>query len=720
MRLHEHGRDNASRPGFSCSSVVALACIFMNGAALAQSATSTPSTSESSSSGDRLDEIVVTAQHRSERLQDVPIAVSSLSAAALNQQGISSTTDIAQASPSLIFNSQAGVSSPYIRGVGSDLFDPTSESAVAIYVDDVYMAAPQANLFTLAGIKQIDVLSGPQGTLFGRNATGGVIQIQTLDPTHEPRLDASLTYGNYEFVSASVYGATGVSENVSTSLSVLYENQGDGFGHNLADGSEINKEAINNISLRNKWVIDLPTDTVLRFSADYSSTNNTLSYQKPQGSFSTLAGATAPTGYPGAYNANIDQPDFIGVHTGGVSLKVDQDLGAVSLVSISAYRQSSSSQGIDQDQTVLPVLDLTWDTKFHNFSEEVRIKGRDDSTFNWMVGAFYYNARGSYDSFEIDDTLAIGFDEQETESLAGFAQATVKLPFDTNLTGGIRYTTEDQHFLFPAANMYLKQDFEEPTYRAALDHHFSPDILGYVSFNTGFNSGGYTLLAPGQAFQPEKLKSYETGLKTEWLDHTLRVNVDGFLYQYTNQQVQVTEVGHDITANAAGSRIKGFEGSFDYLPVARLKFGGAVSSLDGHYTNYPDFQPLDPGGFPIGNPINIAGHTTIRTPKFDGNLSSQYTFPTQIGEFAPNVGVQHDSGYYWSPDNRLRQPSYTILNSSVSWKPSDKPFEVRVWGKNLLDSTYYVIRGPGANPVGDLQVPAPPRTFGVTVSYHYN
>jgi len=716
-RLGEPGRPKMSR---SCSAA-ALAFSCIASAAAAQDAGSSVPSAQAAASAPtgRLEEIVVTAQHRSERLQDVPVAVTSLSAAALSQQGVSTTSDLSQATPSLVFNSQVAVANPYIRGVGSDLFDPTSEAAVAIYVDDVYMATPQANLFTLAGTKQIDVLNGPQGTLFGRNATGGVIQIQTLDPGRDPHLDASFTYGNYDTLSASVYGSTGVAHNLSTSLSALYENQGQGYGHNLATGAEINKQAIHNIALRNKWVLDLPTNTVIHVSADYSRTNNSISYQRPVGSFSTLPGATEPTGYPGPFNANIDLPDALHVRSGGVSLKVDQDLGAVSLVSISAYRASRDSYSLDQDQTILPVVDITWDTKFRNFSQELRLKNRDNPVFNWMVGAFYYNARGSYNNFAVDGTVYVPFDQQRTESVAGFAQATVKLFANTKLTGGVRYTEDKQHFLFPAGDLFLKQTVKEPTFRAALDQHFTKNILGYVSFNTGFKSGGYTLLQPGNSYKPEKLRSYEAGLKTEWFDHRLRVNIDGFIYRYTNQQVNVSAVGGNIIANAAGSHIKGFEANFDYVPTSRLKFSGGLSLMDGHYTDYPGYQPRDADGNAVGGPINAKGATTSRTPKFVGNVSAQYKLPTPIGDFVANVGVQHNSGYDWVADDRLRQPRYTIVNTSVSWTPNDGRLILKLWAKNLSNATYYQIQGPSAYPVGDNQVQAPPRTFGGTVSFHY-
>ena len=723
------------QPRFYASVAALVVPIVLSGAASAQASgavtlpteTGMPQKAGESDAGTgQLEDIVVTAQRRSERLQDVPVAITSLSSSALTQQGVSSTTDLSQAVPSLVVNSNVAVANPFIRGIGSDLFDPTSESPVAIYVDDVYMAAPQGNVFSLAGTRQIDVLSGPQGTLFGRNATGGVIQIQTLDPTHAPHLNASVSYGNYDYVSGSIYGAVGLSDAVSTSLSAQYEDQGKGFGHNLFNGTEVNKQQINNISLRNKWMIELPTGTTLRLSGDYSRSGNTITYQRKPGSFSDLPGAIAPTGYVGAYNANIDFPDSIRVRSGGVSLKIDQDLGAVSLASITAYRESSDDYKLDEDQSTVAALNLAWTAKYQGFSQEVRLKGRDNPVFNWMVGGFYYNAKGSYNDFMVNGAIFIPFDQQKTESIAGFAQATLKLLANTKLTGGVRYTKDILRFAFPAAGLNLRKTFTEPTFRVALEQHFSRDILAYVSFNTGFKSGGYALLTPGNGYQPEKLTAYEVGLKTEWFNHTLRLNIDAFLYRYTNQQVNVNQGLGNIIANAAGSHLSGFEATADFVPTSRLKLSGGLTLLSGHYTDYPGYQIRDAQGNltmaspsnPLGT-INAKGFRTIRTPKFVGSISARYTLPTEIGDFGANVGLQHNSGYNFVADDRVSQPSYTIVNAGVSWSPSNGPFTVRLWGKNLTNATYYAIANPNPYPVGDTEVQAPPRTYGLTASYKY-
>jgi len=721
------GHARAFRLMLFCSAAIATAFVVVPRAARAQGAppaplqgnpsgTTSTTTNASGKPSNQLEDVVVTAQRRSQRLQDVPLAITAVSAATLAQQGVSTTAELSQVVPSLVFTGTVNAATPYIRGVGSDLIDPTSESPVAIYVDDVYYASPQANVFTLMGIKDIDVLEGPQGTLFGRNATGGVIQIETIDPKSAPHLDASVTYGNYDTVTTSAYGSTGIGDYVTTSLSLLYQNQGVGYGHNIYNGDPTYQEEAGDFSLRNKWVIRLPTNTILHFAVDWDSLKNTDSYQHVQGTESPIT----HTPWPGLYNADQDLNDISTTRGGGISLKVDQDVGPLTLTSISAYRYSNDFVTVDEDQTPLALLDLGIAEKFHNFSEEFRLKNQTAPIFNWVAGAFYYDALGADDPFSVNGAPAIAYEQETDHSLAGFAQGTVTLFSNTGLTGGFRYTTDEQAYSFPAANMNLKQSVDNATYRIALDHHFTKDFLAYVSYNTGFKSGGYNLLAPGDAFKPEKLHSLEAGAKSEWFDHTLRLNVDGFLYQYTNQQENYATPGGNVTENAAGSHIKGIEANLDYQATEALRISGGVSLLHGYYTNYPGFPAVDQNGASLGV-INEKGKTTVETPGFVGNISARYGLPTQVGNFVTAAGVQYNSGFFWNGDNRLRQPAYTMVNGSVTWMPDETDrYDAKLWVKNLLNQQVYVTRNEGAYPVGDNQIDGPTRTFGVTLSYHYD
>jgi len=712
-RRRDHSKAVAGRSRASVMSLIATSSgLGLAVCSPASAQVAAPSAPQPTPAAAGVEDIVVTAQRRSERLQDVPIAIAAVSSAKLAQQGITTTAELQQAVPGLVFNNPVNAASPYIRGVGSNQIDPTSESPVATYVDDVYIAAPQANLFSLSNIRQIDVLSGPQGTLFGRNATGGVIQIQTLDPASTFKFNASATYGSYDFVSIPVYMSVPLSGSVASDLAVLYEDQGSGYGRDLTTGSKTYRQAIDNITARNKWLFKISPDTTARLSVDYSNTGNNVAYQK-------IKGAPSLDGHdwPGPFNTYNDFDDRTRTRTGGVSLKVDQNLGSVVLTSISAYRKFKGLYDLDDDTTSLPLVAITLHETFSNVSQELRLANSGQHRLKWVVGAFYYNARGGYDPLIINNAVVIPFDQQRTISYAGFAQSTLTLFKGTNLTGGIRFTNEQQQFKLPAASLKLNQEVNKVTYRVALDHHFSRDVMAYVSYNTGFKSGGYNLITPGNSFRPETLDALEIGAKAELLNRALRLNVDAFRYSYKNQQYLVNNSGLAAIHNAASTRTTGVEGTFDIVPIEAVSISGGVTYLDSHYRSFPNFGPLDASGTPLP-PVDATGNRAAVTPKIIASLAVNARRSTAIGTFEGSVGAQYNSGYFWEADNRLRQPRYTVVNASLSWTPHDGKVSFKVWGKNITNATYYSDRLTGTS-FGDTQTQSPPATGGVTVAFRY-
>jgi iron complex outermembrane recepter protein len=366
---------------------------------------------------------------------------------------------------------------------------------------------------------------------------------------------------------------------------------------------------------------------------------------------------------------------------------------------------------------VLPLAGVVFYQEAHNFSEEFQIRNSEPGRLTWIAGAYYYDSTGAYDPFLVNDAPVIPDDSQRTVSSAGFAQASYKMWPDTQITGGIRYTSEQQTYELPAAAEKLSQSVDKVTYRIALDHHFTEDILGYLSYNTGFKSGGFNLLAPGNAFKPEKLASTEVGLKTELLDRRLRINLGGFFYDYKDQQYFLAGQYSSTLANAPGSHIKGLELNFNALPISDLTVSGGLTLLNGHFTNLPDYIALDSQGVP-SLPYNAKGNSTVDTPSVVATLSAQYSWLTSIGKIASSVGLQYDSGYYWLPDNRLTQPSYTLLNASITWSPESEQYGVKFWIKNALNATYYLSR-VDLPAEGDAQMQAPPLTGGFTLFYHF-
>lgn len=659
-----------------------------------------------------LADIIVTAQKRSENLQDVPVSVVAITAQDALVRGVTGTMSLTASVPGLVLNNPASVGNPYLRGIGSNLFDPSAEQGVALYVDGVYIASPQANLFSFNNIEQIEVLRGPQGTLFGRNATGGVIQITTRKPSHTAAADLSIGYGNYDTVTAGAYVTGGLGKNVAADLAGLYENQGTGFGRNLALNLDQYHMARGNFSLRSKIVFE-PTDaTSITLSGDYSHSVSTAAYQKPEGVFSPLDGST----YPGPFNSRNDQFNRNRVDSGGVSLRIDQELGNIRLMNLAAYRKADIRYDLDNDITPLRIANVNFHNGAYNFSEELQIIGPDTGALKWIVGGYYFNSVGQYFEVLINGNRSHE-DKQRAIAWAGFGQATLKLLPTTDVTVGLRYTTEDQTFTQTYATIQtLKQNFSKLTYRFALKHDFTDNISAYASYNRGFKSGGFNLRLPGNSYAPETLDAYEVGLKTVLFDRRLRFNIGAFLYDDTNVQVLSAFVGGTITSNAAAARIKGLEVDFEAAVTPEFRLSGGFSIQKGEYTSYPNGIALTQNG--VRSVVDQKGNETIVTPPFSGTLTATYNADLgKNGRLQPSVTLTHNARYYWQSDNRLRQPAFTLLNASLLWTSDDRKYDVRIWGKNLTDATYYIAR-LGVTGLGDVQEQAAPRTFGVTFGVH--
>jgi len=696
----------------------ALCVLLMGGAssqALAQSGSAVRDNQNAS-----VEEIVVTAQRRSERLQNVPVAVNAITSAGLEARGLDSAVALSAAVPGLTFATQGLAGAPFLRGVGSGSGNPTDEPSVATYIDGVYIGAPFTNVFGFNNIERVEVLKGPQGTLFGRNATGGVIHVITRDPSPDTSAEASLGYANYQTVSGSAYLNAGLAEGVAVNFAGQFQDQGKGYGRSLTLGTETYKQ--DELSLRAKLLLEPTERTRVILSGDYGKINSAgLNYQLPRG----VAGIDGNADYPGRYNTRNDYPNAIRVRQRGVSLRIEQDLDFAKLISISAYRKAKGFYGVDADATPVSGTAAAEYQDQKSVSQELHLVSPDASPITWLVGAFYYRSSAAYDPLVLLGAAAGGLDylniygRQKTRSGSIFAQATGEILADTKLTAGLRYTTEKQHLISSIdSNIGIiaprdvdSQSIKRATWRLALDHRFTPDIMAYASYNRGIKSGGFDPLSFG-SFKPETLDAYEVGVKSELFGRRLRLNASAFWYDYKNIQVQVVTQGFSTTLNAAGARIRGMDVDFEAVPVNNLTLSGGFAYTDGEYTNYSDAISFaaSPGPAVI---FDARGRDTVRTPKWTGSFNADYRIPSSIGDFTIAGSLTYSGSFAWAADNRLKQDVYALLNGSIRWQHPDEHFNIRLWVRNLTDK-HYLAQGVSSGN-GDIIVQATPRTYGITV-----
>ncbi|RKF21758.1 TonB-dependent receptor [Altericroceibacterium spongiae] len=688
--------------------------------------------------------IIVTARRRDEFLQDVPIAVSAVSAAQAENIGIDDTEALMIATPSLDYSRSSSFAAvPFLRGVGTSFAGAGIESPVAIYVDDVYISSPNGNLMSLDNIETVQVLKGPQGTLFGRNATGGVIQIQTRQPSFETEGRISASYSNYDTMEGSLYLSTGLSDDVAVNIAAGGRKQHNGYGESLATGDDTQKGW--DWNLRGKLLANLGPDTTALLSVDYAEQRSDYGSNSAVYPGSIGMGGTT---YAGDFNTASDGRDFSSIKQGGASLKIDHKMSFADLVSVSAYRKTKMRSVIDQDASVTPFMELDLTSPIETISQELRLVSNDDGPLQWVIGAFYFHSNGQYDPTLItglifdpdfaDPTAHLYFNDTQTlDSYSGFAEATYEFLPDTNLTIGLRYTDDSFELknegsymgnedVFPGAlvpdTQYTVDDsFGKLTYRAILDHKITSNVLGYVSYSRGFKSGGYNLPEPGdvntvEAVKPEVLDAYEAGLKTELFNGDLVFNIAAFYYDYKDLAVSISTDRSIIQINAAHADIKGLDFDFVATPYEGLRIAGGLGLLDAEYKSFPDgpvYTPLPV--YPFGNsvsPGDLGGNRMQRAPKLTFSVAPSYTARIGEGDLTLAANWYHNSGYFSDPENRLRQPTYDLLNGSISYE-LDSGLGARLWIKNLTDERYYTFLQ--ADQFKDASVLAAPRTYGITL-----
>lgn len=698
-----------------------------------------PSASTSpSDDGATVIDIVVTAQRRSESLQKVPIAVTAATSERLQASGITSAADLSLLTPSFSQTNSLGAFQGRIRGIGATTVGAGIESPVAVYVDGVYYGAAAASLFSFSDVERIEVLKGPQGTLFGRNATGGVVNVITKDPSEHIKGSAELGYGNFQTISGSGFLSGPITDQLSASIAVTNRAMGDGYGINLSDGSEANK-VNHDFAVRGKLMLRPGDRTTIRLAFDYE--DSLGSYPTPR-NLSGIKPLLGPAygGSPWDINST---PVKIATRTGGASLNVEQGIGAIKLVSITAYREVSFTQDIDVDVTPDNLLSLSSLEKDRQLSQEVQLQSGTDSPFTWVVGGYYYWSRNgyahwdfNYDGFLIADPTALkninvtGY--QTTRSYAAFAQATVPITPTTNITAGLRYTSDRKSidavqtvtlvngFAIPAAAQN-SQTYNRLTWRLSIDNQFTTDIMGYASYNRGFKSGGYTTTSPlDPAYQPETLDAYEVGLKMTLADRRIRLNPAFFYYDYQNLQIIYNDAaGIARTANGPKAELYGIDIDGEIAVTKDLSITGGISWIHNQFGDYPNavFSSPLPGGGNSQAPGQAQGNRIPYTATFSSTLGFNYRLTAGNGALDLTGDWVHSSGFYTEADNGIRQKPYDLFNASITWYPTGGNLYVRAWGKNLSNEP--VLAFGVRNGLATGVAYQPPRTYGLSVGFRY-
>lgn len=680
-------------------------------------------------------EMIVTAQRRAERQQDVPITISALTGDDALASGIRTSNDLAFAVPGLNATRTTQATNLFIRGIGTAGGATGQDAAVAVFVDGVYMPSMAASTFSLNNIERVEVLKGPQGTLYGRNATGGAVNVITREPSETPALRAEIGYGNLNTIEGSFYGTTGIADGIALDLAGYYRDQGDGFGRNGTTGNDVNQTE--DFAIRSRLGIRFSPDVRLTLSADYSYTGGSIADAfRPIPSSTLLDGTVGYNG--GFYDVRSEFDPFISTRLYGGYARLDWEFGAFNFVSLTALRYQDGFQRIDVDATAIPLIDARLFNSDEQFTQEFQL-GYTSDTINGVFGVYYLDSVNRYDPFQIFGLAvaplnrAITEAVQDTESIAVYGQVTWEFLPQTNLTLGARYTRDVRDLtalitgelpggtIIPLApSIAATAEFEKPTWRIALDHRFSPQVMIYASYSRGFKSGVFNLTAPGDpAVQPETLDAFEFGIKNDLFDRRLRLN--GAVFYYTYDNIQLTQIEGTVQRllNAATAEVSGLDVDFAAVLSDRLTVSGGFTYLNHEYTRFP--------GAPISTPVvgggnaiiagDASGNRLVLVPDWTANIAVNYTAPLFGGELAANVSYAYNDGFFWAADNRVREDAFHLFNTQLMWTAPNQRYHVRVFARNLFDEEYLI--QVNENNTGDIGSPAPGRTFGVAFGVNF-
>ncbi len=700
-----------------------------------------------------VEEIVVTARKREESLQESPVAVTALTGESLERVFATDLTDLNVRSPNVLFSNISAFSSStaiFIRGIGNSDIDSSVDPPVAIFVDGVYIPRPANTALDLFDVEQVEILRGPQGTLFGRNTTGGAVHYRTKRPSGELGARGSVTVGEHGQRDIRVALEAPLVEGKLAAKIAVLSAEYDGYYKNTFSGGAGNRatrDAGGTDSLNLRPIIHFtPTDTFeLTLIGEYLRERSLPVPQVPVGLPTQLvpiffgepqfeAGADQRT-------LNFNVPGFIENDIWGITVEANWDIGAGTLTSVSNYRETDSLISVDIDATAAPAFEILRDEPHEQWSTELRYAVNLNENLNLVAGVYYFEQdyflrRDTFidvtNSGNIAHINAITGQEHTNEAV--FAQVDYNVSDRLRVTLGGRYTSEDKDFfatLFsPFPNLSTRFDLDDSWSnfgpKVGVDFQLNDNAMVYATFSKGFKSGGFngrsgTPFAFGP-FDEEEVDAWEVGLKADWLDDRLRTNVALFWNEYEDLQRTIIRNLPDpdapnpqetLTDNAATATVRGLELEIVAVPAAGLQMNLALGYNDAEYDEFIA---------DLNGDTNVTDNSDIdlqRAPKW--TLAAGLTYDAELGD--RGSATFRADWIYVSKQNNLASGvekgeigSYDMLDLSVTWRPPSERYYASFFLKNATDEVYQTaLTAVGA--LFDTNTISAPRRWGLTVGF---
>lgn len=727
-----------------------LCCVPLAYAAQAQTssgieqAVPVPQTEEPSGAGD----IVVTAQRRSERLQDIPMAITALNAESFERAPVANLIDVQTSVPNLNISPRGGSGVIAIRGIGFAVVTAGAEGSVALHTDGVYQSRPFAALSGLFDVNRIEVARGPQGTLYGRNSTGGAINIISEKPTDAPSGYLDISFGNYSDLSleGAISGPI-VGDKLLARVSAKMQER-DGYGTNATTGKDV--DDLKSRAVR--AILDFrPSDGVsFLLEGDYFKRDDAAGATHFGGCLQACGpnaavsrGWTVPSN-PRAVFSDLNQVNVAEDY--GVSLRSQAELPFADLSSLTAYRRGSMTNIFDLDGTAQPGGRNSREENYETFSQELQI-GRSSRSIDWIVGLYYFHennyarANGLFPPFlaPIADVYFQG-GTLRTDAYAAFGELGYHVTPKMTVTLGGRYSDERKRIIdefvylrgptgpitgrqaaptaaVPCTTCLGLQDrasFSSFSPKFGARYEFSRNQQIYATVQKGFKSGGFAVGAVTPSFRPETIWSYEAGLKASWFDRALVTNLAVYHYDYQDLQLGQVLTTATVVTNAARAKVDGVELEWRLAIDSHFSLDGFVANNRARFSSYGSRNP----GIAGSQILDLRGNLLPNAPKWTGKMGAQYQTEAFDGSLTLRAEAFASSRVYFSEFNDVAnsQRPYWLANANIRYDSTDDWY-ASLYLNNIFDKTIVagtVVFTPLVGAFINRQY-LPPRSYGVRI-----
>ena len=676
--------------------------------------------------------MIVTATKREASIQEIPASISQVGGEDLETRGVQTVENLALQIPNLTFGKFGRNTFVTVRGIGTTVDSGVAEPSVATYVDGVFLPRATMALLRQVDLERVEVLRGPQGTLYGRNATGGAVNYVSRGPsdTFEGKVIATLEERNGQGVDAYVSGP--ISNKVAFRLSGGLQQQ-DGYVEVLNTGQDLGDQDLWHV--RGALRIEPTENVTVDLSVQHEEDTGNFGWQSIISEPVVVTGTAELFGATANFTTVPNEVFADGDHSGNVettiaTARVNWDVSEnISFRSITGYVDHEIDNSFDADGTDFFFVDLTESSRpSESLSQEFNLYGTSGA-LDWLLGVYYFN-----EEFELG--LPVEFPGvlfgaptvprleviagdlfEETESYAAFADITYAVTDRFRINAGLRFNTEEKEFTFfgapsPAGNI----DSDDVLPKIGVQFDLSDDANIYANWQQGIKSGGHQLASP-ELFDSEELDAYEIGVNSQWLSGALTANAAIFAYDYTNLQATITIPPTTTLVENGDAELFGFEGELNFAATDNVSVNLGVSLLDTEYTDLVTSDQALPGA----PSVDLAGEELIRAPEFTANIGAEWNIPINsgvLGSLLLRGDVFHSSDYKLAfidyPE--LRQPEYTNVNLSATLTDTSGNYQLRAFVNNATDEVIINNGSFLASSGSFIGIYSEPRTVGVSLS----